>query len=129
MLDGRARAELPLLRQLLTPLAELEERTRVFAKGIEEAVSAGGASRASLQLAVERDRVPVGGGSLPGFELDGWVLALRATASANTLAERLRSATPPVVARVRDEALLIDLRTVADEELSALESALLEALR
>jgi len=129
MLDGRARAELPLLRQLLTPLAELEERTRAFAKRIDEAVSAGDASRSSLQLAVERDRVPVGGGSLPGFELDGWVLALRAPASANTLAERLRLASPPVLARVRDEALLVDLRTVADEELPSLESALLAALR
>jgi hypothetical protein len=34
-----------------------------------------------------------------------------------------------VLARVRDEALLVDLRTVADEELPSLGSALLAALR
>jgi L-seryl-tRNA(Ser) seleniumtransferase len=125
MLDGRAVEELPLLRQLLMPLDVLEGRARSFAKRLEQAVG----ERETLELGIERDRVPIGGGSLPGFEVDGWVLAMRTRVSANSLAQRLRRAPTPVLARVRDGALLVDLRTVADDELATLESALLSALR
>ena len=111
MLDGRAEQELPVLRQLLAPPERLEERARSLAARL---VDKGVPQHA---VAVQREAVPVGGGSLPGFELDGFVVALRSAAGAEALAARLREATVPVLGRVRDDLVLLDPRTVdADEE-------------
>jgi len=65
----------------------------------------------------------VGGGSLPGFELDTWVVAIRTTVSAESVAARLRQATPAVLARVRDDLVIFDVRTLLDGEEAALEAA------
>jgi L-seryl-tRNA(Ser) seleniumtransferase len=122
-LGGRAEEEIPVLRQLLVPAAELEARTRELASRLA-AFAAGG-----LDAQVLPDRVPVGGGSLPGFELEGWVLVLRHPEGAERLSARLRMAAEPVVSRVRDDAVLIDLRTVPEASMSRLEKSIAEALR
>jgi L-seryl-tRNA(Ser) seleniumtransferase len=75
------------------------------------------------------ERGLVGGGSVPGFELPSWVVAVQASAGAERIAERLRGAPVPVLARVRDDRVLIDVRTLLDDDDVAVESALMEALR
>ena len=72
--------------------------------------------------------LPVGGGSLPGFELDSWVLALRSPEGAEPLATRLREADVPILSRVRDSLLLIDLRTVEESEISLLREGIWHSL-
>ncbi|MBP1722902.1 MAG: hypothetical protein H6Q44_607, partial [Deltaproteobacteria bacterium] len=58
--------------------------------------------------------------------LPTWVVAIRpSTPAAASLEERLRKSTPPVIARVKEEEVLLDLRTVAEEE----EAVLLEAVK
>jgi L-seryl-tRNA(Ser) seleniumtransferase len=111
MLDGRAEDELPALRQLLAPPERLEARARALAARLAR----DGAAPAGA-LEVRHDRVPVGGGSLPGFELDGWVIALHGGGGAEALADRLRAEPVPVLARVRDDLVLVDLRTVDEED-------------
>jgi L-seryl-tRNA(Ser) seleniumtransferase len=66
----------------------------------------------------------VGGGSLPGETLPTFLLAL-APKNPNRLLERLRHAPPPVIARLENERVLLDPRTVLPEQ----EPALLAALR
>lgn len=61
----------------------------------------------------------VGGGALPTRELPSWGVAIE-TDDAEGLAGRLRSFDPPVVTRIEDAAVVLDLRTVApaqDDEL------------
>ncbi len=65
----------------------------------------------------------VGGGSLPGETLPTWAFAPR-VAQPNVAADRLRRADPPVIARVADDRLLLDPRTVLPEQDDALISAL-----
>ncbi|MCH7703411.1 MAG: L-seryl-tRNA(Sec) selenium transferase, partial [Planctomycetes bacterium] len=56
----------------------------------------------------------IGGGSLPGAELETITIEWRPTRlSAGSASERLRVADTPVVARVHDEAVCFDLRTIA----------------
>ena len=57
----------------------------------------------------------VGGGALPLLELPGPVVAL--PGSPDALAARLRAADPPVIGRIEDDRLLLDPRTLADDEL------------
>jgi L-seryl-tRNA(Ser) seleniumtransferase len=56
-------------------------------------------------------RTVVGGGALPGVELDSWAVALGG-APADRIEQRLRQGEVPVVARVDQGRVLLDLRTV-----------------
>ena len=114
-LEGRAEREIPVLRQLLEPIARLEVRARELA--LRLAKVAGDADH----VAALPDRAFVGGGSLPGFELDTWVVALRLEMGAERFAERLRRASVPVLARVREDRVLFDVRTLLEGDETALE--------
>jgi L-seryl-tRNA(Ser) seleniumtransferase len=65
-----------------------------------------------------------GGGSVPGKALLSWCVALP---GGDTLAARLRSGQPGVVARLEEGRLLLDLRTVLPEEEEFLVQAVLHA--
>lgn len=71
----------------------------------------------------------VGGGSLPLEELPTMLLALEPEGmSAHEFENRLRLQDPPVVARIVEDKLCLDLRTVASRELKDLENAIRGAL-
>jgi L-seryl-tRNA(Ser) seleniumtransferase len=122
LLAGRGEAEIPVLRMLLEPAARLELRARALAENLAKAAGA------AVQVALQAERTQVGGGSLPGFELPTWVVALRGSLPAEELAARLRAAEVPVVARVRDAQVLIDVRSLLLGDEAAVEAALAAAL-
>ena len=71
----------------------------------------------------------VGGGASPGRELPTALVRLLAgRPSAATLARRLRSSQTPVVVRIEDGHVLLDLRTVAQAEEGLLLEAVLAAI-
>lgn len=108
---AKAVREVPTLRMLSTPLAELRERCRAFAGRLLELPQ--------LDSVEVRDDVAyVGGGSLPDVAVPTCVVAVTAKGMGEEqFAERLRSGTPAVVGRVQGGAWLLDLRTVfADQE-------------
>ena len=123
LLDERYE-DVPVLERLLEPLDSLERRTRALAKRLEAVID----GRVSHEVVAASG--PVGGGSLPGFELATWAIALAGSGelAPGRLAARLRRAPRPVVARVRDDALWFDLRSVAPGEEAALGDALSFAL-
>jgi L-seryl-tRNA(Ser) seleniumtransferase len=101
----RARREIPALRMLAAPEAELAARAAAIADGIGAAAE------------IVRTAGRVGGGALPLLELEGPAVAVDpAPAGAEELAERLRAGEPPVLARIRTDRLLLDPRTLSDEE-------------
>ena len=116
-LGGHAERELPVLRQLLEPLNRLETRARALAARLDKVWGD------TAHIHAEPDRGFVGGGSMPGFELDSWVVVLRASTSAEGISKRLRAAPVPVVARLRGDALLFDVRTLLEDDEDAIEQA------
>jgi L-seryl-tRNA(Ser) seleniumtransferase len=63
----------------------------------------------------------IGGGSAPGATLPTWLVRLTHQAlSATALEQRLRSLDPPIVARIIDDHVVLDLRTVRPEQDSTL---------
>ena len=122
-MGGRAEREIPVLQQLLAPQEGLEARARALAERL------GQASGGAVRIEVETDRGFVGGGTLPGFELDSWVVTLRTSIGAERLSKWLRAAPLPVIARLRDDALVIDVRTLLEGDEDAIEQALGLALR
>jgi L-seryl-tRNA(Ser) seleniumtransferase len=78
---------------------------------------------------VIRAPAKVGGGALPLLELEGPVCAVDpGTLGADELAQRLRAADPPVIGRTRDGWLLLDPRTLTDDEARIAAEAVVNAL-
>jgi len=121
--DGRD-GEIPTLRQLREPEAQVRGRAEALAERLVKVA----ASAPALRVEVVADRAAVGGGTLPGFELDTWVVAIQAPCGADRLASALRAAPVPVMSRVRDGAVLLDARTLLEGDDAAIELALVEAL-
>jgi len=119
---GRPLEEIPTLRMLATPAAEVGRRAEALAARL--ALSAG----TRLETRVEDGASKVGGGAAPACEVPTRILAVRPRfSSAESYEIALRHGRPPVVARVRDGWLLVDLRTVPPDGETDLLSALLQA--
>ena len=122
--------ELPVWAALACPLARLEDRARELAqrlRAMAPQLSPGGAWRLDVVPAAST----VGGGSLPGEVLESRALRLtpaRPGASLERLARALRTGRPPVVGRVEEGGLLLDLRTVLPEQDPQLAEAVCRAL-
>lgn len=109
---GTARRELPALRMIAATLAEIEQRARSVS---EQLLAAG------LAADVDAGASAIGGGAYPGVELPTALIAVqRAGTSARQLEEQLRSGTPPLLARIAGERVVLDLRTVLPEHEPAL---------
>ena len=115
----RALREIPTLRMLSTAPAELEARAR----GVASALAEGG-----VTCDVVSTEGAVGGGTFPGATLPSRAVAL-STADAAGLAAALRAGEPPVVGRIVEDRLLLDLRTVLPGEEEPLVESVLRAER
>ena len=122
MLSGRAEREIPIVEMLSTPMARSEDRAKSLASRLSGRVPE------TLAVTVERERGVVGGGSVPSLAIEGFVVALRGVPSAARLQTALRDAATPVIARVRQDALLLDPRCVSEGEIDTLEAGVLECL-
>lgn len=117
--EEQALGQVPVLRMLNAPLPELRQRAEALAVRLREIDGVAG-------VRVCPDEAFVGGGSLPDQALKTWVLEVQpAHRSDADFAQRLRTGTPAVVARLRNDKLLLDLRTVFPEQ----EPALLQAVK
>ena len=105
------------------------ERQRIaLDPGAQQAV-ADALEEAGIVAAVVRSEGAVGGGTYPGVTLPSWAVALEPTVGATALSARLRAGATPVVGRIEDARLLLDVRTVAPEEVAGLTEALKLAVR
>ena len=118
----RARREIPVLRMLSLPAAAVGARADAVAAFLRVAAP-------NVRCVVDDGTSEVGGGALPLQTLPTRLLALGpGPLSASALEARLRTGNPPVLVRVQDDRVLVDLRTVAPDEDGALRGALVEAL-
>jgi L-seryl-tRNA(Ser) seleniumtransferase len=116
-LKGEALREIPIWRMISLPLDEIEARAASLAAQL---------GQAGIAAKIIPGASTVGGGSLPGETVPTRLLALRAD-SPDTLAARLRAGRPPVVARIQDDLLVFDLRTVLPEQDETLRIAIVRA--
>jgi L-seryl-tRNA(Ser) seleniumtransferase len=107
------------LRVLTEPVEEVERRARRFFRRLKKANIEG------LTISLRKGSSMAGGGSLPTQEIPSLLLSLRSSKlSANAVEEHLRRFDPPIIARIADEEVLFDLRTVASEEFDIIRRAL-----
>ena len=110
--------QLPALRML----SESVETVRARASHLKRAIDRAGAGGISTEVVSELSRA--GGGSLPTAEIPTACVKLsHPTLSAGAIEEILRACEPAVLARIKDESVLLDARTIADTEVPALARA------
>lgn len=105
----------PGLRMMQLSKAEIRERAEKLISHLGYSTSENGHAPQSRQLAAELvgGESLIGGGSAPSALLPTTLIAITSrTLSANELAARLRASDPPVIARVENGRVLLDLRTV-----------------
>jgi L-seryl-tRNA(Ser) seleniumtransferase len=112
---GETLDKVPVWQMISRPADEIKRQARHWTRQI---------GAVGLAAEVIQGRSTVGGGSLPGATLPTWWVAL-SVPSPDALSERLRLGQPPVVARIEDDRLLFDPRTV----LPGQEKMLLAAIR
>jgi L-seryl-tRNA(Ser) seleniumtransferase len=121
--SGRAATDLPTVRMLSAGREEVRARATGFVARVAKEAPA-------LTLAVVDGTSAAGGGAAPTAEIPTALLrVVHRVKSAQQLAEELRRGDPPVVARINEDALVLDLRTVAAEEEDALAAALVRVAR
>jgi L-seryl-tRNA(Ser) seleniumtransferase len=106
---GRALAEIPTLSMLTAAPDVLKRRARRLARRIPGSRTAQGYST-------------VGGGSFPGSELPTTLVVLDVPACDRFL-QGLREQDPPVIARVTDQKVVLDVRTIQDDEMGPVADA------
>ena len=118
-IEGRAE-ELPLWKLAGASAEELRERARALA----EAVSEG-----DVKAEAVATEAVTGGGSLPATGLGSWGVAItHPERSIDELQRTLRLGSTPVIGRIEDDRLLLDLRTVPAEQDATLAQLVLRAL-
>jgi L-seryl-tRNA(Ser) seleniumtransferase len=114
--------EIPVLRMLSATSTELMTRTAAFADRLRESLGEGSA----LKFEITKGNSVIGGGSAPDVQPATTLLVLNHTQmSVSKLEEKLRASKTPVITRILEDKVSIDLRTVSENE----ESELLEIIR
>jgi L-seryl-tRNA(Ser) seleniumtransferase len=121
--EKRAMEEIPTLQMLKVDLSILKKRGRRLLKRLSETI------KKRTKFALKEEVSQVGGGALPLQELPTIVLALKPIDfSVNRLEESLRKVEPPIISRISKDELILDMRTVFDEEIPILALSLEKAL-
>jgi L-seryl-tRNA(Ser) seleniumtransferase len=109
--ETRAVREIPTLRMLTYSHDDLRKRAQKLSRKIRARIPRG------LRITIRDDVSQVGGGAYPVQLLPTKVITLNPDhGSAHQLERRLREGKPPIIARVSKEEVLLDVRTIGDDE-------------
>jgi len=119
--------EIPALRMIRLAADEIGRRAEAFLERLRPQLSSG-----EVEIEIRDAQSVIGGGSTPAEHLPTRAITVASVRhSAAQLEARLRQPADglPVLARIEDERLVLDLRTVFPEQEAALVAALAAALR
>lgn len=121
---AKALQNVPTLRMLTESVENLHRRARELAVIIAEKI----ANQAEVTFIEGLSQV--GGGAMPTANLPTGLVAIRPdNIAVDCLVARLRNAELPVVGRVQNNRLLLDIRTIQQEDIQPILTALLQALQ
>jgi L-seryl-tRNA(Ser) seleniumtransferase len=116
--------ELPVPRMLGLTLSAIEARASALRDRLRERVGS------AVTIEIRAVDSAVGGGAAPDLALPSCALTVRCDGrSAESLARGLREAPTPIIARIEDDVLIFDLRTVLPGEEEEVEQTLFELLK
>jgi L-seryl-tRNA(Ser) seleniumtransferase len=118
---GRATEEVPVLRMLALTRTQIEERSRALLEGYQRR-----STSLDLTFEIREGQSAIGGGAGPNTHPSTALIAIsHVRRSADEIAEALRLSRPPIISRIADGKVVIDLRTVSPLEEAEIVEALL----
>ena len=94
----------PLMRMLSTPAEDIEKRCHAIVDSIKSA---------EMSAAVIPVESVIGGGTAPSARIRSYAVSIqKKESSADELLRKLRESEPPVIGRIAEDAIVLDLRTV-----------------
>jgi len=117
-LKEKAHEEIPVWRMISMSVDTITETAEGWLKEID-----------SPAVSLREGQSTVGGGSLPGETLTTTLLAITPPDSPDAFARRLRSGPTPVIARIEDDVIVLDPRTVSDGQSAAVVEAVKLSLK
>lgn len=115
--------DIPTLQMLTVSIDQLEKKARRLVRSLKQKL----ADKAQINL--DKGYSQVGGGAMPTEDIPSILVTIQPIKNSVThLEEKLRLGEIPVLARIQKDQLLIDVRTVKDEEIALLVKAIEQAL-
>jgi L-seryl-tRNA(Ser) seleniumtransferase len=103
------KAQLPVLRMLTRSVVELEKNAITAGEILERRMG----PQFKIELVVSQ--AAIGSGAMPEVPIESRALRITSPAmSASMIAAKFRHSRPPVIARIQDDAVLLDMRTIED---------------
>lgn len=121
--EEKAIKTIPTLRMLTESLDSVNKKAKILYDMILS-------KKLDLEIGMEKDYSEVGGGALPLEELPTYTVTIRPNnISSSQLEDRLRKYSTPIFTRVNDDKVIIDLRTVKEEQYETIVQALTEVTK
>ncbi len=122
--EEKAIKEIPTLKMLLQDENEIKARAKRIAIRLKRRID-----QDFADIDVISDFSQSGGGALPEVEFRSFVVAIKPKKiGVNRLEERLRKGIPPVIARIKDDSLIIDARTVMNRDIDTLTKLIIQSI-
>lgn len=117
--EGEAVDEIPTVGMIVASKEAIYKRAEQLLEVLKKSTG----KRAEYSIAEENSQI--GGGSMPLENLPTSVIVIKSlNISANQLEESLRKADIPIIVRVQNNSIFIDIRTVRDDEFSIISNTL-----
>jgi L-seryl-tRNA(Ser) seleniumtransferase len=114
LMDYMDSGNVPVLQMLFQPLKTIKARAGKIAAQLRK-------YNDNADIRIIKDSSKAGGGSLPEVEFETYAVYINPMQiSVNELEKRLRQGSPPVIARIRENTLALDARTIRDQEIKDL---------
>ncbi|GBE40550.1 L-seryl-tRNA(Sec) selenium transferase [bacterium BMS3Bbin09] len=121
--EEKAVRDIPTVRMLTESGEAIKKRANKILSALKKSVS----EQARLDVIPDQSRA--GGGSLPETDFPTFSVSIKPlNIKLNMLEKRLRLGEPPVIARIKEDSILIDARTIEDREIKTLVNCIAAAI-
>lgn len=118
-MKGQEQYEIPAICDIVEPSESVLKRANKFIEKVKM-------KETGFIFSIESDKSKVGGGTMPDVEIETYVVNVKHPLYTSTeIAQNLRDFRIPIIARVKNETVLLDFRTIQKEELDTVIEAFL----
>jgi L-seryl-tRNA(Ser) seleniumtransferase len=109
--EDKAIENIPTLRMILQKPEKIKERAKRIVKKLKKEIK-------NSWITLMADTSRAGGGSLPELDFPTYVVAIRSdNFTVNEIEERLRNGSPPIISRIKEGSLILDARTIREQDI------------
>ncbi|MCS0542893.1 hypothetical protein NXY55_23230, partial [Aeromonas veronii] len=107
-------SRIPTIRDILATEEEIKERCQRFVHCLADKIN-------HYHIELRKEGSPIGGGTMPGVEVPTFAVCLKhPKKTAVEIATLLRQQSPPIIVRIKNDEILLDFRTIEQDEIEGI---------